>query len=346
LIQIAPGDQNMRLSKRLTAAALRASAAAFLALLLAACASQPVARPATAAFAEPDAATQAPRQPDPRDRAAILAMAGEFRVRFKFDETLALAPDYELKPSKRSGATEWVTVVEQRTDFISLQHILVMGDEHTVVKHWRQDWQYQPARLMRFLGDRSWQMQPLSQEQAAGQWSQTVYEVDDSPRYAGIGIWRHQDGVSSWESDRVWRPLPRREYTTRDDYQVLEVVNRHVITPNGWAHEQDNTKLVVGADGHQQALVRESGLNTYRHIDDYDFEAGREYWRETASFWADVRRSFDTLMATPEVFALHAERDDEPLYAKLFELADRVREGESVTSDAIDSQIAAYRRTP
>src|SRR5690606_22636668 len=132
----------MRPCKRLSTKSARASVIALLSFVLAACATHPAPRPVTAAAPEPEAATQPTPQPDPRDHAAILAMAGEYRVRFNFDETLPLAPDYEMKPSKRSGATEWITVVEQRSDFISLQHILVMGDEHTVVKHWRQDWQY------------------------------------------------------------------------------------------------------------------------------------------------------------------------------------------------------------
>ena len=53
---------------------------------------------------ETEAVTAAPAA----DRAAILAMAGEFRVTFQFQETVAVAPGYELHEPYRSGATEFV----------------------------------------------------------------------------------------------------------------------------------------------------------------------------------------------------------------------------------------------
>lgn len=73
------------------------------------------------------------------DRASILAMAGEFRVRFAFDETAALAPGYTPHATQRSGGSELVVVIEYTGRHISLQHILVLGKHHTVVKNWRQD---------------------------------------------------------------------------------------------------------------------------------------------------------------------------------------------------------------
>ncbi len=83
------------------------------------------------------------------DRRAILAMAGEFRVNFRFQETVAFEPGYAPVKAERSGAFEMVEVIEDRGDFISLQHILVMGDadDRQVIKHWRQDWQYRPAQV-------------------------------------------------------------------------------------------------------------------------------------------------------------------------------------------------------
>ena len=123
----------------------------------------------------------------------------------------------------------------------------------------------------------------MADTDARGAWSQTVYEVDDASRYAGIGRWTHADGEDSWESDRTLRPLPRREYTKRSDYQALDVVNRHALTPAGWVHEQDNTKLVIDADGRMHALAHERGINSYTRIADYDFAAGREYCSKTSA---------------------------------------------------------------
>ena len=83
-----------------------------------------------------------------------------------------------------------------------------------------------------------------------------MYEVNDAPRYCGTGRWNHRYGVATWTSDRTWRPLPRREYTKRDDYNALNVENRHTIVAGGWTHEQDNTKVVRRADGSTGRTVR------------------------------------------------------------------------------------------
>lgn len=46
-----------------------------------------------------------------RDRASILAMQGEYRVDFAFDETVLLKPGHERAPAMRSGGDEVVIVV-------------------------------------------------------------------------------------------------------------------------------------------------------------------------------------------------------------------------------------------
>jgi hypothetical protein len=322
----------------------RAACAALFVSVLAACAAPSAVRTEAAVAPPPPPAAVTLNRPEQfeRDRAAILAMAGEFRVRFTFEETLSLDPDYTPRKQKRSGATEWVTVIEDRGDFISLQHILVIGEDHSVVKHWRQDWQYQPASVLRYRGQQHWQPEPVAEAERLGAWSQTVFEVDDAPRYGGVGRWRHTDGEVVWESDYSWRPLPRREYTTRDDYQVMGAVNRHLLTPEGWAHEQINTKLVVGAAGTVRPLAREQGLNTYRRITDYDFSAGRTYWQSTASYWARVRALYSQALARPQGLTLGGELDGTPRYAASFELAEKQAEGSEIDAATVASTLRKY----
>lgn len=275
------------------------------------------------------------------DRRSILAMAGEFRVRFAFDETAALAPGYAPHAAQRSGGTEWVEVIADDGETIVLQHILVLGKDHAVVKHWRQDWRYQPRELLRFRGEGRFETVAVADADAAGAWSQTVYEVDDAPRYAGIGRWNHANGVDSWESDRVWRPLPRREYTKRHDYQALEVVNRHTLTPAGWVHEQDNTKLALDAGG-AHALAREHGVNSYVRITDYDFGAGRDYWTRTSAYWAQVRAAWSAYQTAHPRFTTRPEPDGEPRIELFFALADRAAKGESIDRAQIDELVARH----
>jgi hypothetical protein len=273
------------------------------------------------------------------DRRSILAMTGEFRVRFAFDETLPLKPGYAQKAPQRSGGTELVFVVEDRGDFISLQHVLVVGKEHTVVKHWRQDWQYQPKEVFAFRGNEHFVHVPVDAAAAKGAWSQSVYEVDDAPRYAGTGRWVHSQGVDAWTSDYTWRPLPRREYTTRSDYQVLGAINRHTLSANGWMHEQDNVKLVLKPDGSTEALVREVGVNSYERTKEYDFSAGRDYWNKTAAFWQVARAAWTDSMAKRREFTLETKLDDKPRFEALFALADRAANGETIARADVDAVL-------
>ncbi|MEO0549647.1 MAG: DUF6607 family protein, partial [Pseudomonadota bacterium] len=192
-----------------------------------------------------------------QDRESILSMTGDYKVTFDFTETVSFVEGYELKEPKLSGGHESVRVVEDRGDYISLQHLLVVGpdDSPFVVKHWRQDWQYEPERVLMFVGGNAWEWRDVPEAERKGAWSQTVYQVDDAPRYGALATWTYNDGLAEWTPPHEWRPLPRRDMTTRDDYHAVNAVNRHVITPWGWVHEQDNSKLML--NGEPQTLVRE-----------------------------------------------------------------------------------------
>ena len=255
------------------------------------------------------------------DRRAILAMLGNYQVKFNFDETVVLKAGYERKAPKRSVALEHVLLVEDAGRRISLQHILVMGGG-TVTKHWRQDWVYESPRHWVYVGNQ--RFEPREREAAAipGTWTQLVYEVNDGPRYAGNGKWNHKYGISTWTSDRTWRPLPRREYTKRNDYQLINGENRHTITPQGWAHEQDNTKVVRTESGKDIPLVREFGFNEYRRIQSYDFEPASAYWLSTSSFWEAVRHRWDSEFAKYGSVTLNIHTGDEIFNTSMLELAD------------------------
>jgi len=49
----------------------------------------------------------------------------------------------------------------------------VLGKEHVVVKHWRQDWRYAPDRLLRFRGNGRFESEATTEAQRGGAWSQT-----------------------------------------------------------------------------------------------------------------------------------------------------------------------------
>jgi hypothetical protein len=327
------------------------------ALLLAACASTGGPSPAPS---QPATITTAARPVDDparittilaaaegreRDRAAILALLGEYAVRFDFHETVALKAGYERHPEKTSGAHEVVVLVEDTGDRLVLQHLLVVGDGH-VIKHWRQDWHFEARERLRFSEDQTWRLEPLPEAKIADHWTQCVFEVSDAPRYCGTGKWNHRYGVSTWTSDRSWRPLPRREYTTRSDYNALNVENRHTITPSGWTHEQDNTKVRREGERTAETLVREFGFNDYRRVDGFDFSPAYAYWAQTADYWAGVRAEWDRRIARDRGIRLLTPVDGMALITPLFAQAQRVQDGETVAADELLTVFEAHTAAP
>lgn len=285
--------------------------------------------------------------PPEADRQAILAMTGEYDVTFRFTETVAVAEGYELKEPDISGADEVISVLVDEPGFISLQHLLVVdiGEEMDpiVVKHWRQDWVWQPAEVLAFEGHGTWGWSAVPESERAGAWSQTVYQVDDSPRYAGYGRWEHRGETSTWASNRIWRPLPRRDDTTRSDYHVMECVNRHTITPWGWSHEEDNAKVAL-TDAGPREIVREIGTNSYESTDAIEEAAAETYWSATEGFWSAVRGAWAALEADGRGFSIADDAEGNLLYVPMLILADRLAAGELDPAEAESEALALIRR--
>jgi len=287
-----------------------------------------------------------------QDRRAILAMTGTYRTTFDFVETVPLKQGYKLDRPYQSWATEIVEVIEDTGDFISLQHILVMyliDDEGNkqgpfVSKHWRQDWKYEDTDLLAFSGNNTWEKMTITKDESRGKWTQAVYQVDDSPRYESVGEWAHEGNYSGWTSEETWRPLPRREFSVRDDYGVLEGVNRHIVIPTGWVHEQDNIKLIVDEKGEAVSenpyISKEVGLNRYERITGTEYAPGDGYWEATGEFWGDVRDAWSGYIAENDTIKLKSSVEGKKLYQYLFEYAAQVQESGAYDSEA-GSKFAA-----
>jgi len=288
-----------------------------------------------------------------RDRAAILAMAGPYQASFEFLETVGFTSAYKLDRPYRSWGTEYVYVVVSKSDFISLQHIMVMffnQDGVTtgpmVMKHWRQDWQYEGEAFHTFAGHGHWQKQAFASSQ--GKWLQSVYQVDDSPRYGGIGEWVHDADMSYWQSETTWRPLPRREFSVRSDYHALVGRNRHTVMADGWTHEQDNLKAVVDPKTHKviKQLAREVGLNRYQRIKNFDFSAGDAYWQKTAPFWQDVRDYWFSLFAANNSFDITGKVDGKKMFEPLFTYAQEIADGKKQYQRKASQQFVVETLVP
>jgi len=253
------------------------------------------AQPALAQAPATTAPAEAPASQFERDRQSILAQAGQWRVRFDMRENVSFREGYEPLEEKLSAGNEIVRIVHNEGDRISLQHILVMSDDngnHHIIKHWRQDWVFEPATVLTYAGPNRWTLAPVPEDQRRGAWAQTVWQTDDSPRYGGVGRWDYTHGIAEWTSGATWRPLARRDAVRERPYDRYLGSNRHALTPAGWVHLQDNVKMgpAEGDAGDPVAIVQEDVVNTYRKVDNYDPAPGDAYWAATKDYWPAFAR--------------------------------------------------------
>jgi hypothetical protein len=272
-----------------------------------------------------------------RDRAAILAMAGTYKVTFDFRETVSFVPEYMPLEPKKSSGNEVVRVIEDAPGKISLQHILVAeaDGKQRIVKHWRQDWLYEPATILTYTRKNRWDVHAVPAGERAGAWSQSVWQTDDSPRYAGTGRWTHEGGASRWTSNATLRPLARRDAIREPVYDFYLGVNRHALTPGGWVHEQDNAKMQARGNA-TRLYVHEVVLNTYARFDGFDAAAADSYWAKTKSYWEAVRRAWSNAILKYKGVSLEQHPDAGSVTGReLMALADKVAAGELAESDAV-----------
>ncbi|MEO0441591.1 MAG: DUF6607 family protein [Pseudomonadota bacterium] len=280
------------------------------------------------------------------DRADILAMAGNYKVTFDMKETTAWHADYTPIKAKISGGHESVRVIEDTGRKIILQHLLVVGSDEDpfIVKHWRQDWEYEPKQILAYAGPDKWVLEDVPERLRKGRWSQTVYQVDDSPRYAGWGQWTTTNGVRRWRSNWTLRPLARRDATRNPVYDRYNAINRHQPMPGGWIHWQDNTKMGL-VDGKLVPIVQESVLNTYKKYDGYPFAAADSYWNKTQDYWQSVRDEWDAVMARSGGIAITEEAETGTVISgRLLEIGTQISRGEMSQSAAIAEARSLIRK--
>ena len=255
------------------------------------------------------------------DKNAIRSMCGCFDVGFHFAETFSYSEDTNYMPSKikHAGALEFAQLVEETEDKVVIQHLLIVGSEESpyIIKHWRQDWVYENNDFYMFNHDNKWTYKNINDNNVKGQWTQKVYQVDDSPRYEGTASWVHVDGKHYWENTTD-APLPRREYTKRSDYNVTIRTNRHEIVNKGWVHDQDNKKIIRETGKEDIILAEEKGINNYDRVDESKCKAAAEWWQENKEFWKQVRISWDEIYGLNKNLELKDKVEGKRLYDVLF----------------------------
>ena len=254
-----------------------------------------------------------------KDNEAIKKMCGCFEIDFNFAETFQFSKDSNYLKSKNynAKAIEYAKLIKDEKGHISIQHLLVM--DNYVIKHWRQDWIYENRNLLKFDANNSWKHILKSKKDVKGQWTQKVFQVDDSPRYEGTSSWVHVDGKSFWENSS-YAPLPRREYTKRNDYNILIRGNRHEIVDEGWIHNQDNYKVVKDSESNfEEIIAGEKGFNTYTKLDESKCIIAINWWNDNNAKWSLVRNKWDSIYSKNEDISLNRTVKDKPLFSYLFD---------------------------
>lgn len=262
-----------------------------------------------------------------KDVDAIKKMCGCFEVEFKFAETFEYLNDSSYMGSKnyKAKALELALLIKDEKNHLSIQHILI--SEKSIIKHWRQDWIYQNTSLYSYSTNNLWTFTELDKKNVKNEWTQKVYQVDDSPRYEGTSQWVHYKNKSYWENVAD-APLPRREYTKRDDYNLMQRGNKHEIVDDGWIHEQDNLK--VDRNNIDFVLAEEKGYNYYKRVDDSNCIKAIDWWNENQEKWALVRKKWEDIYSRKENISLKKLVNNKPLFSYLFK--NEVQNKQEITS--------------
>lgn len=270
-------------------------------------------------------------------------LCGCFEVSFKYAETFS--PDRNYKFHERediSGVTELALPLEVSDKKVVIQHLLIVSPT-TIVKHWREEWSYENPVIWEYTGDKTWVKKTLPASAVKGKWTQTVWEVSDEPRYQGLSQFVNLDGKTTWQSTAD-APLPRREYTTRSDYNILKRTNRLNITDSGYVHEQDNQKI-VRENGTDKLLVEEKGQNIYVRIPETECSAAREYWEKNKEYWTMVRTVWNDYVNAHDKIQLKTKVEGKMLNEYLNNLAKEYSEKKLTSAEAgtkIKSEIGKF----
>lgn len=266
------------------------------------------------------------------DRLAILSMQGEYKVSFEFTELYGADKNYKLDSPYKSWGTEIIIAIENSEDFISLQHIMAMyiKDDNGelkgpfVQKHWRQDWQFEDNYILNYQSDKNWIIDNI--QKTRGTWSQSVYQVDDTPRYESFGTWNHKEGSSQWISKKTPRPLPRREFSVRSDYELLSGINKITVMSWGWIMEELNDKLTSD----DIFIGSEFGVARYQKIKNFNFEPAYDYWNDTKNYWEAVRLKWKDVLQKNHKICMHEKVNKTSSYIHYFNLAEDYKKNRNI----------------
>ncbi len=268
----------------------------------------------------------------------INKLCGCFNVEFKYAETFSPDENYKFHDRETiDGGLELVFPVEVSDKKIALQHLLVITDK-VIIKHWREDWSYENPVIWKYQGNKTWKREMLSAAAVKGKWTQSIWEVSDEPRYQGTSEWMNVNGQKFWLSTTD-APLPRREYSVRSDYNLLNRTNRIIINDSGYLHEQDNKKIIM-ENGARKLLVEEKGINRYVRTNEATCNAAKLWWEKNKFYWEKVRTIWEAKIANINTIKMQTKVNDKVLHEYLMVQAKEYAEGK-IPAAELDTRITS-----
>ncbi|HMU09862.1 MAG TPA: hypothetical protein PKC54_07660 [Ferruginibacter sp.] len=269
----------------------------------------------------------------------INKLCGCFEVEFKYAETFSPDPDYKFHERETiNGGLEYVFPVEATNKKIVLQHLLVITDS-MIIKHWREDWTYENPVIWKYKGNKTWTKELQKPEAVKGKWTQSIWEVSDEPRYQGTSEWINANGETFW-LNTTDAPLPRREYSVRNDYHILNRTNRIILNDNGYIHQQDNKKI-LRENNTEKLLVEEKGINSYVRKDVSACAAAKAWWEKNKFYWEKVRSIWEEKITGIPTIKLETKVNGKVMHEYLMTQAKEYAEGKIPTAE-LDNKIEAY----
>lgn len=278
------------------------------------------------------------------DVEAIKKLCGCFSVTFNYAETFTndtLHKRY-AHPMDNRAVVEYAYPIEESANRIVIQHLLVIPDgKGTVIKHWREDWVYQQTERWEYTAPNEWTKLRVPPAEVEGEWTQSVWEVTDAPRYMGSSAWTRTNNQVFWLNSAD-APLPRREFTKRQDYNIMNRTNRIVVSDEKYVHEQDNKKIIRTPGKADSLLAEEKGYNTYVRLPEADCAGAKSFWTAAQSdFWTEVREIWEEKLSSATNVKIVPAIAGKPLYQTLDELMHKELAAHE-RKEAIDSLISRH----
>jgi hypothetical protein len=242
----------------------------------------------------------------------IVSMEGCYDVTFEFKE-VETAPHARASENYFARAKELIVVDKNTPQEIHLQHILI--SKSGIIKHWRQEWYKvteNEIQVMKYVAPNRWEMNNFSATNQENIWVQYVSNTDDAPRYSCASLWNNK----SWKC-QDYAPLPRREYTKRNDYNMMLRGNEVIITNNGWIHAQENYKYLFNENNSPIFVGKEVGSNTYTKISEDVCEEAKLWWEKRRPYWVVVQNMWKHVFEDHNPLLLDPLKGATPLSEKI-----------------------------